>query len=92
VALMAILLSLVVPNVVAYTNRAKQEDLNSQINVVDRAIRNCYALEGRYPPSGDTGLNYLAVNYKVSIDRTRFNYQYASDNMNRTYTLTITWK
>ena len=55
---------------------AKDEGLDQQIltqlNVLDQAIRRatiqCYAIEGRYPPS----VEYLEEHYGLSIDREKY--------------------
>lgn len=39
---------------------------------IERAARQCYALEGAYPPT----LEYLEENYGLMLDRDRFHYLY----------------
>jgi hypothetical protein len=39
------------------------------------AINLCMAVEGVYPP----GIDYLARNYHLNMDRGRFNYMYEAD-------------
>ena len=41
-------------------------------NALQRAVVTCYAVEGKYPPS----LDYIAENYGVSIDETRYYVSY----------------
>ena len=45
---------------------------SEQLNVLDQAIRRatiqCYAIEGRYPPS----VEYLEEHYGISIDREKY--------------------
>lgn len=47
-----------------------------QLNVLDQAIRHatiqCYAIEGRYPPS----VEYLEEHYGLSIDREKYHVFY----------------
>ena len=49
---------------------------SEQLNVLDQAIRRatiqCYAIEGRYPPS----LEYLEEHYGLSIDREKYHVFY----------------
>ena len=48
-----------------------------QLSVLDQAIRRatiqCYAIEGRYPPS----VEYLEEHYGIVIDRSRYNVFYS---------------
>ena len=49
---------------------------SEQLNVLDQAIRRatiqCYAIEGRYPPS----VEYLEEHYGISIDREKYHVFY----------------
>ena len=49
---------------------------SEQLNVLDQAIRRatiqCYAIEGRYPPS----VEYLEEHYGLSIDREKYHVFY----------------
>ena len=45
--------------------RTKEENLNTLTEAVKRAAVQCYAIEGRYPPS----VEYLEEHYGISIDR-----------------------
>lgn len=49
-----------------------EERLNAMTEAVRRASVQCYAIEGRYPPS----VEYLEEHYGVSIDRNRYHVFY----------------
>ena len=51
-----------------------------------RAIVTCYAVEGRYPPS----LDYIAENYGVLVDETRYSVYYDAFAANVMPTLQVT--
>ena len=51
-----------------------------------RAIVTCYAVEGRYPPS----LDYIAENYGVLVDETRYSVYYYAFAANVMPTLRVT--
>ena len=53
--------------------RTKEENLNALVEAVRRATVQCYAIEGRYPPS----VEYLEENYGISIDRNSYNVFYS---------------
>lgn len=53
--------------------KTKEENLNSLIEAVRRASVQCYAIEGRYPPS----VEYLEEHYGISIDRDDYNVFYS---------------
>lgn len=48
--------------------RTKAEQLNVLDQAVKRATIQCYAIEGRYPPS----VEYLEEHYGLSIDRKKY--------------------
>ncbi len=48
--------------------KTKEENLNALVEAVRRASVQCYAIEGRYPPS----VEYLEEHYGISIDRTSY--------------------
>ena len=52
--------------------RRAAEQLEIAAIAIDRAARQCYALEGAYPP----GLEYLESNYGLIIDRENYDYYY----------------
>ena len=51
---------------------ADQKGARTLKESIQRATVECYAIEGRYPPS----VRYLEENYGIKIDRTRFNVFY----------------
>ena len=64
----------------SFAGKAGQKGEESLRRAVTRASVQCYAIEGRYPPS----VEYLEENYGVRIDRDRYNvfyYGFASNVM-----------
>jgi|APHig6443717817_1056837.scaffolds.fasta_scaffold388207_2 hypothetical protein len=55
-------------------------------SALHRAIVTCYAVEGRYPPS----LDYIAENYGVLVDETRYSVYYDAFAANVMPTLRVT--
>lgn len=56
---------------ISITNASKEIDDNEIITLrksIDKAVINCYAIEGAYPES----LEYIEENYGVVIDRDKF--------------------
>jgi prepilin-type N-terminal cleavage/methylation domain-containing protein len=77
-AVMAILLSILVPPLMEYRVGVGERERMANHGAISDAIRQCYALEGRYPPAvGDTGLDYLRDNYGVVIKPDIYEYSYA---------------
>lgn len=62
--------------IVALLNQTQQRSSSEQLTLLRDALRNaaadCYAVEGRYPPT----LAYLEDNYGVVIDRDKFAVRY----------------
>lgn len=56
----------------AMQSRTEEDQLNSLADAVRRASVQCYAIEGRYPPS----VEYLEEHYGIVIDRNRYNVFY----------------
>lgn len=56
----------------SFAGKAGQKGEESLRRAVTRASVQCYAIEGRYPPS----VEYLEENYGVRIDRERYNVFY----------------
>ena len=56
----------------AMESKSEEESLASLRNAIQRACVQCYAIEGRYPPS----VEYLEDNYGIVIDRERYNVFY----------------
>ncbi len=55
------------------------EQLKSAQQAVRRAVVQCYALEGQYPPN----IEYLEQNYGLSVDRSKYvvHYQMFASNL-----------
>lgn len=75
------LLSLLILSIVLYfflyavgamQSRTEEDQLNALTDAIRRASVQCYAIEGRYPPS----VEYLEENYAIVIDRERYNVFY----------------
>ena len=52
--------------------RTEEEGARNLVQAVRRASVQCYAIEGRYPPS----VEYLEENYGIAIDRERYHVFY----------------
>lgn len=70
--LLGIILYLFLCSVGAMQSRTEEDRLNALTAAIKRASVQCYAIEGRYPPSVD----YLEEHYAVVIDRERYNVFY----------------
>ena len=59
------------------SSRRKSRDLT--LKAIDRAVVNCYAIEGRYPPD----FAYLEKNYGVRVNRSKYlvDYQVFASNV-----------
>lgn len=53
-------------------SKSEEESLASLRNAIQRACVQCYAIEGRYPPS----VEYLEDHYGIVIDRDRYHVFY----------------
>lgn len=58
--------------VLSMSDRMDQEGAETLRSAIARASVQCYAIEGRYPPS----VQYLEENYGIEIDRSRFDVFY----------------
>lgn len=58
--------------VLSMSDRMEREGTETLRSAIARASVQCYAIEGRYPPS----VQYLEDNYGIRIDRERFNVFY----------------
>ena len=56
----------------AMESKSEEESLASLRNAIQRASVQCYAIEGRYPPS----VEYLEEHYGIVIDRDRYHVFY----------------
>lgn len=54
--------------ILSMSRRMDREGEETLRNAIARACVQCYAIEGRYPPS----VQYLEENYGIRIDRERF--------------------
>jgi hypothetical protein len=68
----------------AQSSAAREEEVLD--SALHRAIVTCYAVEGRYPPS----LDYIAENYGVLVDETRYSVYYDAFAANVMPTLRVT--
>lgn len=55
-----------------FSGKARSEGDVTLKNAIARATVQCYAIEGRYPPS----IEYLEEHYGIQIDRERYNVFY----------------
>ncbi|MDR1440082.1 MAG: type II secretion system GspH family protein [Clostridiales bacterium] len=77
-AVMALLLSAFIPPLMGYRQETAERERLANADAIGKAIRQCYALEGRYPPAtGETGLDYLRDNYGVIVKPETYRYSYA---------------
>lgn len=72
VAIFACVLTLFLGGVMFFSRKAGNEGADTLKNGIRRASVQCYAIEGRYPPS----VAYLEENYGIKIDRSRYNVFY----------------
>lgn len=66
--LLAAVLFLFSTGVGSVSRRTQAEQQNALSEAIRRACVQCYAIEGRYPPS----VEYLEEHYGISIDRSRY--------------------
>jgi prepilin-type N-terminal cleavage/methylation domain-containing protein len=77
IAIVALIISLIIPPLAEYRQKVLESERAATEDTISKAIRQCYALEGRYPPVlGDTGLDYLAGNYGIILKPQDFVYNY----------------
>lgn len=58
--------------VFSFSGKARSEGSETLKNAIARASVQCYAIEGRYPPS----VEYLVENYGIQIDEKRYSVFY----------------
>ncbi len=63
-----IVMAVFLNGVLSMSRRMNQEGTETLRSAIARACVQCYAIEGRYPPS----VQYLEENYGIRIDRNRF--------------------
>jgi hypothetical protein len=66
------LLWLVGSALAGFSGQNENENMRIATVAVDRAARQCYALEGAYPPD----LAYLVSHYGLLLDQARYHYFY----------------
>ena len=80
-ALMAVLFSVAIPPLMEYRVSIYERERQANMSAINDAIRQCYALEGRYPPAvGETGLDYLRENYQIIVKENVYEYGYSVVN------------
>lgn len=67
-----LVVALFLNGVSSFLERAETEGAETLRSAISRASVQCYAIEGRYPPS----VGYLEENYGIQIDRDRYNVFY----------------
>ena len=72
VAVFGAVIGLFLNGVFSMSDRMDREGAETLRSAIARASVQCYAIEGRYPPS----VQYLEENYGIEIDRSRFNVFY----------------
>jgi prepilin-type N-terminal cleavage/methylation domain-containing protein len=76
-AVMVILLSILMPMLADYRLDVIERERLANEDAINKAIRQCYALEGRYPPAeGDGGLGYLSARYGIMLKPDLYEYSY----------------
>ena len=76
-AVMAVLFSVLIPPMLNYRASVSERERLANESAINDAIRQCYALEGRYPPAiGETGLDYLLDNYQIILKPQIYEYSY----------------
>ena len=77
IAIVAVLFIVLIPPMLEYRDTLNERDRLANEAAINDAIRQCYALEGRYPPAvGDTGLEYLRENYQIVLKPETYDYSY----------------
>ena len=72
VAVFGVVIGVFLQGILSMSDRMAREGAETLRSAVARASVQCYAIEGRYPPS----VAYLEENYGVKIDRERFDVFY----------------
>lgn len=71
-AAFGIVVGLFLSGVFSFLDRAESEGADTLRTAIAQASVQCYAIEGRYPPS----VEYLEEQYGIQIDRERYNVFY----------------
>lgn len=64
---------LFVSSALTFSKRSGERGAETLRDAIRRALVQCYAIEGRYPPS----VEYLEENYGIKIDRDRYDVFYS---------------
>ena len=76
-AVMVILFAILIPPLLNYSAELAEVERAANEEAIRKAIRQCYALEGRYPPvEGLNGLDYLEKNYQIILKQENYQYHY----------------
>ena len=87
-ALIAVIFSVAVPPMMEYRATVYEREKLANESAINDAIRQCYALEGRYPPAtGETGLDYLREHYQIIVKTNVYDYEYRIENGNPVLTI-----
>ena len=73
VAVFGVIMGLFMNGVFSFLGRAKSEGSDTLVKAIRQASVQCYAIEGRYPPS----VEYLEENYGILIDRDKYDVFYS---------------
>ena len=68
VAVFGVTVELFLQGIFSFLSRAEEEGASTLQDAVTRACVQCYAIEGRYPPS----VQYLEERYGIQIDEERY--------------------
>ncbi len=72
-AVFACVIVFFVSGVILFSKKADAKGAETLRDAIRRASVQCYAIEGRYPPS----VEYLEENYGIQIDRNRYDVFYS---------------
>lgn len=88
IAIIGILSAITAPKISAFTVRNKEKQRIEHKMIIDKAIRQCYAIEGKLPEN----IEYIKQNKYAFIDTEKYIYTYSCDNDKHTYNLEIQYK
>ena len=71
-AVFLLIIGVFVNGSLSFFGKARSEGDETLRSAIARAVVQCYAIEGRYPPS----VEYLEENYGIQIDRERYHVFY----------------
>lgn len=71
-AVFGVIVGIFINGVASFLDKAETEGANTLRQAIRRASVQCYAIEGRYPPS----VEYLEEQYGIQIDRERYHVFY----------------